>query len=97
MIYRFVGGGGAPYPIQNILPILFNLPIKDYVIATFVGSLPAMFVTVSIGSGLENVLNKNEKITFFSTISSPEIYIPVVGFFIILIIAFFVKKKYLKK
>lgn len=97
MIYRSVGGGGAPYPIQNILPILFNMPVKNYVIATFVGSLPAMFITVSIGSGLENILNKNEKITFFSAISSPEIYIPVVSFFIILIIAFFVKKKYLKK
>ena len=97
MIYRFVGGGGTPYPIQNILPILFNMPVKNYIIATFVGSLPAMFITVSIGSGLENILNKNEKITFFSTISSPEIYIPVIGFFIILIIAFFAKKKYLKK
>jgi len=97
MIYRFVGGGGVPYPIQNILPILFNMPVKNYVTATFVGSLPAMFITVSIGSGLENILNKNEKITFFSAISSPEIYIPVVSFFIILIIAFFVKKKYLKK
>ena len=25
MSYRFVGGGGTPYAVQNILPILFNI------------------------------------------------------------------------
>ena len=29
MCYRFVGGGGAPYPIQNILPVLFDMPVKN--------------------------------------------------------------------
>jgi len=48
MFFRFVGGGGTPYPIQNILPILFNMSFKNYVIATFLGSMPSMFVTVSI-------------------------------------------------
>ena len=48
MSFRFVGGGGAPYAIQNILPILFNMPIKNYIIATFVGSMPSMFVTVAL-------------------------------------------------
>ena len=61
MCFRFVGGGGAPYAVQNVLPILFNMPIKNYMIATLVGSLPSMFVTVAIGSGIEKVIGENEE------------------------------------
>ena len=97
MSYRFIGGGGTPYAIQNLIPILFNMPLKNYVIATFIGSMPSMFVTVSIGSGVESVIDKNEKLSLISVISSPEIYLPIVGFFILLIMAFFIKKIYFKK
>jgi len=96
MSYRFVGGGGTPYAIQNVLPILFNMPVKNYVIATFAGCMPSMFVTVALGSGIENIIDKNEELSFLSVINSPEIYLPALGFFIILILAFFIKKFYFK-
>ena len=96
MSYRFIGGGGTPYAIQNILPVLFNMSLKNYIIATFIGSMPSMFVTVAIGSGIENVIDKNETLSLISVISSPEIYLPVIGFFIILIIAFLIKRFYFK-
>ena len=97
MSYRFIGGGGTPYAIQNILPVLFNMSLKNYFIATFIGSMPSMFVTVAIGSGIENVIDKNESLSFMSVLSSPEIYLPIIGFFIILIIAFIIKKYYFKQ
>ena len=96
MSYRFIGGGGTPYAIQNILPVLFNMPLKNYVIATLIGSMPSMFVTVSLGSGIERIIDKNEKLSFFNVINSPEIYFPIIGFFIILAVAFFIKKFYFK-
>jgi len=96
MSYRFIGGGGTPYAIQNIIPILFNMTVKNYIIATFVGSMPSMFVTVSLGSGIENIIDKNEKLSVLSVIISPEIYLPITGFFIILLVAFFIKKFYFK-
>ena len=96
MSYRFVGGGGTPYAIQNILPILFNMSVKNYVIATFVGSIPSMFVTVALGSGIESIIDKNESLSIFRVINSPEIYLPIIGFFIILVIAFLIKKFYFK-
>ena len=96
MSYRFVGGGGTPYAIQNILPILFNMSVKNYVIATFVGSMPTMFVTVALGSGIESIIDKNESLSIFRVINSPEIYLPIIGFFIILVIAFLIKKFYFK-
>tara|TARA_Y100000590_G_scaffold14534_1_gene17476 strand:+ start:260 stop:985 length:726 start_codon:yes stop_codon:yes gene_type:complete len=97
MSYRFVGGGGTPYAVQNILPILFNMPLKNYVIATFIGSMPSMFVTVSLGSGVENIIDKNAKLSFVSVFYSPEIYLPLIGFFIILFAAFLIKKFYFRK
>ena len=97
MSYRFVGGGGTPYSVQNILPILFNMPLKNYVIATFIGSMPSMFVTVSLGSGVENIIDKNAKLSFVSVFYSPEIYLPLIGFFIILFAAFLIKKFYFRQ
>ena len=96
MCFRFVGGGGTPYAVQNVLPILFNMPIKNYVIATVVGSLPSMFVTVAIGSGIEKVIDENAQLNAMKVITSPDIYIPLIGFFIILISAFILKKVFFK-
>ena len=97
MFFRFIGGGGTPYPIQNILPTLFNMSFKNYVIATFLGSMPSMFVTVSIGSGIEKVIDKNITLGVTDVIFSPEIYIPIIGFFVLLIIGFIIKKNYFKE
>jgi len=95
--FRFVGGGGVPYAVQNILPILFNMSLKNYFIATFVGSTPSMFVTVSLGSGIEKVIDQNAELSIATVLFSPEIYIPIIAFFIILIIAFVIKKSYFKQ
>ena len=72
------------------------MPLKNYIIATFVGSAPSMFVTVALGNGIESVIDKNETLSFFGIISSPEIYLPIFGFFIVLIVALFIKKFYFK-
>ena len=97
MGFRFIGGGGTPYAIQNILPILFDMSLKKYLIATFIGSMPSMFVTVSLGSGIESVIDQNVSPTISSVLLSPEIYIPLIAFFIILIIFFIIKKFYFKQ
>ena len=97
MSFRFIGGGGTPYAVQNILPILFNMSVKNYVIATFIGSMPSMFVTVALGSGIEKVIGKNTELSFATVLFSQEIYIPIIIFFIILIVAFFIKKFYFKQ
>ena len=97
MFFRFIGGGGTPYAVQNTLPILFNMSMKNYIIATFLGSMPSMFVTVSIGSGIESIIDQNAKLSAVNVIFSPEIYIPIVCFFILLLIGFVIKKLYFKE
>jgi len=97
MSFRLIGGGGAPYAVQNVLPILFDMPLKNYIIATFVGSMPSMFVTVALGSGIEKVIDQNVELSISTVLFSPEIYIPIIAFFIILFIAFIIKKFYFKQ
>ena len=96
MTFRFIGGGGAPYAIQNILPILFDMSVKNYIIATFIGSMPSMFVTVALGSGVSKVIDQNISLTFSTVLLSPDIYIPIICFFIILFFAFLIKKFYFR-
>jgi len=97
MCFRFIGGGGTPFPIQNVLPVLFNMSAKNYIIATLLGIIPTTFVTVALGSGIEKIIDQNEELSFFPVIQSPEIYLPIIGFFIILIITFLIKKLYFKE
>tara|TARA_B100000029_G_C17348431_1_gene877906 strand:- start:176 stop:901 length:726 start_codon:yes stop_codon:yes gene_type:complete len=96
MFFRLIGGGGTPFPIQNVLPVLFNMSAKNYVIATLLGIIPTAFVTVALGSGIEKIIDQNAELSFFSAIQSPEIYLPIIGFFIILTASFFIKKFYFK-
>ena len=96
MFFRFMGGGGTPFPIQNVLPVIFNMSVKNYIVATFFGIVPTTFVTVALGSGIENVIDRNAELNFLSVFLSPEIYLPIIGFFILLIIAFFIKRFFFK-
>ncbi len=96
MCFRFIGGGGTPYGIQNVIPVMFNMNLKNYILATYIGSMPSMFVTVALGSGVENIIDKNTELSIFTVLSSPEIYIPITGFFVILILGFFIKRTFFK-
>ena len=73
------------------------MPAKNYIIATFLGILPTTFVTVALGSGIEKIIDQNEELSFLPVIQSPEIYVPIAGFFIILLIAILIKKFYFNK
>ena len=57
LIYRFCGG--IPWQLSCILPTLFNVKVSNFFFATFIGIIPQIFLVVSIGSGLEQVINEN--------------------------------------
>ena len=44
-----------PFFMANILPALFNVKLRSYVIATFFGIIPGTAVFVNIGRGLANI------------------------------------------
>ena len=57
LIYRFIGG--IPWQLSCILPTIFNVRVSNFFFATFIGIIPQVFLVVSIGSGLEKVIDQN--------------------------------------
>ena len=91
IIFRFVGL--VPFFIANLLPVIFNISIKNYYLGTLIGIFPVAFIIVSLGSGLGNIINTNETMpSFLSLIILPEIYFPIIGFLIIVVLSLFLKK-----
>ena len=97
MIFRFAGGGGTPFAIQNLLPVLFNMKIKNYFFSTLIGLFPMVFILCAIGSGIEKIIENNIDPSFLTMIQNKEIYFPILGFFTILFLSFLLRKIYFKK
>ena len=97
MIFRFAGGGGTPFAIQNLLPVLFNMKVKNYFFSTFIGLFPMVFILCAIGSGIEKIIEENINPSFLIMIQNREILFPILGFFTILIFSFILRKIYFKK
>tara|TARA_Y100000389_G_scaffold120857_1_gene118232 strand:+ start:1974 stop:2693 length:720 start_codon:yes stop_codon:yes gene_type:complete len=96
LIYRFVGG--IPFALSNVLPCIFNVKISNFFLATLIGLLPQLFLVVSIGSGLEKIINQNlEAPSMTDLITSPDIYIPMLAFFVLLIITIYIRNLFYKK
>ena len=96
LIFRLTGGAGIPFAIQNILPVIFDMKLRNYFFATFLGLIPTIFIFASLGAGLQNIISDNEKISYFLLILKPEIYVPIIGFLVILILSFFGRKYFFK-
>ena len=84
--------GGIPIQIQNILPVLFNVKLKNFFLAS-IGFVPQVFIFCSLGAGLENQIKENaERPSFFELITSFEIYGPIIAFFFFLVFALLLRK-----
>ena len=96
-IFRLTGGAGIPFAIQNVLPVIFDMKIKNYIISTLFGLLPTIFIFNSLGSGIQILIGENDKIDYLSLISRAEIYLPILGFLIIIILSFFGRRYIFKE
>ena len=96
LIYRFVGG--IPFALSNVLPCIFNVKVINFFFATLIGIAPQIFLVVSIGSGLEKIIEQNlDAPQIKDLLMSPEIYQPFGAFFILVIISLILRKLFYKK
>ena len=95
LIYRFVGG--IPWQLSCLLPTLFNVKVKNFFFATIVGIIPQIFLAVSIGSGLEKIIDQNSELPRIKDIIfSQDIYIPILAFFLLILVTIFLRKIFYK-
>ena len=96
LVYRFVGG--IPFAIANILPCIFNVKISNFFWATFLGMTPPIFLASSVAMGLEKVIEESiEAPKILDIIFSPNIYIPLIAFGVLIIVTIFVRELFYKK
>jgi len=95
LIYRFVGG--IPFAIFNILLTLFYVKIKNFFFGSLIGMAPQLFVGTSLGAGLNKVIENNlEPPSIIDIILTPDIYIPIIGMMILVLIGIMMRKKFYK-
>ena len=96
LIYRFIGG--IPFFISNILPTIFNVKVRNFFLGSIIGMTPQLFVGASLGAGLSKILEENSEIpSILELIFSPDIYLPILGIIILVIIGFLLKKNFYTK
>ena len=95
LIYRFVGG--IPWQLSCLLPTIFNVKVTNFFLASLIGIVPQIFLVVSIGSGLEKVIDQNSEIPQMKDIIfSSQIYIPILSFLFLVLITLFLRKLFYK-
>ena len=96
LLYRFIGG--IPWQLSCLLPTIFNVRASNFFFATLIGIIPQIFLVVSIGNGLEKIIDqKSEVPSMMDLITSRDIYIPMLAFFGLVLITIFIRKFFYKK
>ena len=96
LVYRFVGG--IPWQLSCLIPTIFNVKINNFFFATLIGIIPQIFLAVSIGSGLEKIIDNNlEAPSIIDIVTSPSIYLPLIIFLVLVITTIFVRKIFYKR
>jgi uncharacterized membrane protein YdjX (TVP38/TMEM64 family) len=79
-----------PFWLVNLVPALLDVPLKIYVIATFIGIIPATFIFASVGNGAGEILASGGELNL-SIIFEPYVLIPILGLAFLAIIPVFYK------
>ena len=93
-IFRFVGGLGVPFFLQNLLPILFGMKKRNYFLSSCFGFIPSFFIMNTIGAGLNTYVKQASNFSMINLILSKEIYLPVLMFLIFMVVSLILKKKF---
>jgi uncharacterized membrane protein YdjX (TVP38/TMEM64 family) len=80
-----------PFFVVNLVPAFLGVPLSTYVIGTFFGIMPGVFVFASVGAGLGSIFDKGE--TFSAAgILTPQIVIALMGLAVLALIPVIYKK-----
>ena len=93
-IYRFIGGLGVPFGLQNLIPILFGMKKINYFLASFFGFIPGFFIINTIGAGLNTYISQADSFSMIDFIFTPQIYLPILMFSALMFFSIIIKKKF---
>ncbi|PTX54536.1 putative membrane protein YdjX (TVP38/TMEM64 family) [Litoreibacter ponti] len=68
----------VPFFVANLVPALVDVPLRRFVISTFIGIIPGAVVYTSVGAGLGEVFARGETPNL-GIIFEPQILLPILG------------------
>jgi len=68
----------VPFFVANLVPALVGVPMRRFVITTFLGIIPGGIVYTSAGAGLSDVFARGE-MPDLGVIFEPEVLLPILG------------------
>lgn len=68
----------VPFFVANLVPALVDVPVRRFIISTFIGIIPGSLVYTSVGAGLGAVFERGET-PDLSIIWEPQILLPILG------------------
>lgn len=79
-----------PFFLVNLAPAFLGMKLRNYIVATFLGIIPATYVFASIGTGAGAILDAGKDLNL-TIISDPKFIVPLVGLGILAMIPVVVK------
>ena len=68
----------VPFFVANLVPAMVEVPLRRFVISTFLGIIPGSVVYTSVGAGLGEVFARGETPNL-GIIFEPHILLPILG------------------
>ena len=94
-LLRFLGG--IPTQIQNLIPVLFDIKLKNYFFGSFFGVIIQAFIVCSLGSALEKKIYENDELPkILDLLKTQEIYLPIIAIIFLFILTFILRKFFFK-
>jgi len=69
---------GVPFFLANLVPSFLDVPLRRFVISTFLGIFPGALVFTSIGAGLGDIFERGQT-PDLAVLWEPQIILPILG------------------
>ncbi|MEL6688445.1 MAG: TVP38/TMEM64 family protein [Pseudomonadota bacterium] len=81
-----------PFFIVNIVPALFDVKLRNYVLTTFFGIIPGAFVYASVGAGVGAIFDAGGDVQLSGLMTQPKVIGPILGLIALSLLPILYKK-----
>jgi len=81
-----------PFFIVNIVPALFDVKIRNYMLSTFFGIIPGALVYASVGKGVGAIFDTGEDVPLSGLMLQPAVILPILGLIALSLLPIIYKK-----
>lgn len=68
-----------PFFIVNIVPALFDVKLRNYMLTTFFGIIPGSLVYASVGAGVGAIFEQGGEVKLSGLMLQPQVILPILG------------------